>query len=166
MVLLFAVDGGRCKGSGGQCHNGHALQQTAVHAAAAGEGQAEEIRISNFHADLGPDGQIRLLLFGLGHRLQAAACGHNGAGGACVTAVTRGHINAVIARFLVWGHLGGVQQVPLVIFQRDDGQGVAGLIAVDDGKFVLYRVLGVAKGCLGLRQGVGARRKVGQCEFS
>ena len=101
-------------------------------------------------------------MFGLGHRLQAAACGHNGAGGACATVGTRGHINVVTARFLVWGHNGGVQQIPLVIFQRDGGQGVAVLIAVGDGKFVLYRVLCVAKGCLGLRQGVGARRKVGQ----
>ena len=50
----------------------------------------------------------------------------------------------------------------LVIFQRDDGQDVAVLTTVGDGKFVLYRVLGIAKGCLGLRQGVGARRKVGQ----
>ena len=94
--------------------------------------------------------------------LQAAAAGHNGAGGAVVTVLTRGHVNAVIARFFVLGHNGSVQQIFLVIFQRDSGQGVAVLTVVGDGELVLYRVLCVAKGCLGLRQGVGARRKVGQ----
>ena len=102
-------------------------------------------------------------MFGLGHCLQAAAGGHNGAGSAVFPCLAFFHGDGIgFIPFRRFGHLGSVQQISLVIFQRDSGQGVAVLTVVGDGEFVLYRVLCVAKGCLGLRQGVGARRKVGQ----